>query len=272
MPKHNFHNATWKAQSRMKGYSMPRSVRFRPLVKETTLRDDAETINLNAVKPKAQGCTIGKSKSNRLMGHDNGVPGVGVYSADPTVVNPKYKTASSVGISDLPRILDNSRQFPPRPRKEEDREPPGPITYAEAHKGTQIGVGLTTGSFRRIRLLTHLEKQKRDLTQGATPTPGPGAYDVLGERSYTSLSDGASFSKQPRTVKEVASYASLKNGAKTPAPWEYSPYTIDNTMSMQAASALGARCPGYEHPEVDNPDYLFLTQMRDPWRLTQKIK
>ena len=42
-------------------------------------------------------------------------------------------------------------------------------------------------------------------------------------------------------------------------------------MSMQAAYALAERCPHYDRPEVENPDYLFLTAMRDPWTMNKGI-
>ena len=42
-------------------------------------------------------------------------------------------------------------------------------------------------------------------------------------------------------------------------------------MSMQAAYALAEWCPHYDRPEVENPDYLFLTAMRDPWTMNKGI-
>ena len=100
-------------------------------------------------------------------------------------------------------------------------------------------------------------------------TPGPGAYDPGGERAQTSVGYGAAFPKTRRTAGDLASYASLRSVGKTPGPGEYSPFDRDTTMSMQAASALAERCPRYDRPEVDNPDHLFLTAMRDPWTMNQ---
>eukprot|EP00759_Apiculatamorpha_spiralis_P030734 PhF_6_TR32354/c0_g1_i2/m.47980 len=257
--------------TRMKGFSIPKSVRFSPLIKQPR-RDDAEEIHLDAVRPKAPSFSISKHGGGHGdIAPDNGVPGIGAYENAGTLVF-KSKRSMCTRIAkknELPRLLDNTSQFP-------SSKLPLPTTEIDPCKGMRIGNHIPGGKIHAPSIPRVKPKGKPVVAAsneggGSNPygsaagSPGPGFYNL----SYTfnnsgiGAGGGVTIGKEPRmAVKEVASYHTLKAKAHTPGPGEYNVHGTDTTLSMKAATLLSSKYPVYEHPETENPDYVFLTSMR----------
>eukprot|EP00760_Papus_ankaliazontas_P010407 PhM_4_TR14269/c0_g1_i3/m.59745 len=154
-----------------------------------------------------------------------------------------------------------------------DPAPLGPTSY-EPWRGRQLGDKLTGGCFAHKRVddeayvSQKTQALRRRIAEKNAPTPGPGAYD--NPRGYTTQQQGVTFSRSTRHVGDAA-YRNLRSIRNVPGPGTYDPYARDPTISMAAATQLASRCPAYVAPENENPDYVFLTSMKDPWVLNQQL-